>query len=80
MIHSVCYDISNYCATSFGEEEVTFTSTVLFMTSFILTYLILAVIGKYIWNKFLVSLVPSIKPVRSIWQILALVILFNVIF
>lgn len=79
MIHSVCYEIGNYCSTSFGDEEM-FTSKVLFVTAFILTYLILAFIGKYIWNEYLVSLVPSIKPVRSIWQILALVILFNIIF
>ena len=42
--------------------------------------LILLLIGEYLWNKVLVKVVTVVKPVNSVWQILALVILFKLMF
>jgi hypothetical protein len=33
--------------------------------------------GKYLWNTVLVSLVPAVKPAKSVWQILGLAILVS---
>ena len=45
-----------------------------FLTVFIILLLILF-FGKFLWNNVLVDLVPSIKPAKSVWQILGLAIL-----
>jgi hypothetical protein len=41
--------------------------------------LLLLLVGKYLWNTVLVSLMPFIKPAKSIWQILGLSILLGLI-
>ena len=33
--------------------------------------------GKYLWNTVLVSLIPAVKPAKSVWQILGLAILVS---
>jgi hypothetical protein len=44
------------------------------VTVFIMLSLVLFA-GKYLWNTVLVSLVPAIKPAKSVFQILGLAIL-----
>ena len=36
-------------------------------------------LGKYIWNNVLIELVAIINPVKSVWQILALMVLFHIL-
>ena len=38
------------------------------------------VIGKFLWNEVLCKIVSIAKPASSIWQILGLAILFNLIY
>jgi len=48
------------------------------LVSLITVFIILALIlfaGKYLWNSVLVSLVPGVKPAKSVFQILGLAIL-----
>lgn len=44
------------------------------LTVFLIFVLILF-FGKFLWNNVLVDLVPAVKPVKSVWQILGLAIL-----
>lgn len=48
------------------------------LTVFVIFILILLV-GKYLWNSVLVALIPAIKPAKSIWQILGLSILLSLV-
>lgn len=52
--------------------------------AFILTiFLYLAImssVGLYLWNNILAKLVSGVKPAKSIWQILGLVILTQLLF
>jgi hypothetical protein len=41
---------------------------------------IFLLIGKYVFNNVLVKVVPAIKPITSVWQLLGLSILFNMLF
>ena len=54
------------------------------LIAFILTvFLYLAIvsaIGMYLWNNVLTKLVPGVKPAKSIWQILGLVLLTQLLF
>ncbi len=45
-----------------------------FMTMIIMFVLVLLV-GKWLWNTVLVSLVTFVKPAKSVWQILGLAVL-----
>ena len=38
------------------------------------------IIGKFLWNEVLCKIVTIAKPASSIWQILGLAILFNLIY
>jgi hypothetical protein len=50
---------------------VDFTATVLV---FIITFVILGFVGKFLWNGIIVDLFSFAKPARSVWQILGLMI------
>ena len=48
------------------------------LVSLITVFILLVVIlfaGKYLWNNVLVTLVPAVKPAKSVWQILGLAVL-----
>jgi hypothetical protein len=42
-------------------------------------FLILLFFGKYLWNNVLVTLIPAIKPAKSVWQILGFAILLSLL-
>jgi hypothetical protein len=60
------------------EKESGKAALVSFLT-LIVILLLLLLVGKYLWNTVLVSLMPFIKPAKSIWQILGLSILLGLI-
>ena len=49
-----------------------------FITIFII-FMLLLLVGKYLWNSVLIALFPFVKPAKSIWQILGLSILIGLI-
>jgi hypothetical protein len=53
------------------------------MVSFFITYLIVYVIllfvGKWLWNTFLVDMFSVVRPVNSIWHLVALSILVKLV-
>ena len=42
--------------------------------TFLITIVILAFIGKYLWNQVVVDLFSFAKPAKSVWQILGLMV------
>lgn len=57
------------------------TTEVIFIAVFVIIYLILLIfVGKYLFNNILVKLVPGIKPVSSIWELIGLVVLLHLLF
>ena len=46
---------------------------------FIIGVLILSLVGKWLWNNVIIDLFTIAKPVRSIWQILGLMIFLALI-
>ena len=48
------------------------------LITLLIMWLIILLVGKYLWNNALVPLAPqSVKPAQSIWQILGLCILIQ---
>jgi len=46
----------------------------------IIYIIIILMIGKFLWNVVACKLVSIVKPADSIWQILGLAILFNLLY
>jgi len=46
----------------------------------LLTIVLVLLVGEFLWNKVLCKLVSVAKPVTSIWQLLGLMVLFNILF
>ena len=55
---------------------VDFTTMILV---FVLTIVILAFAGKYLWNNVIVDLFSFAKPARSVWQILGLMVFVSLV-
>lgn len=47
--------------------------------SFIIVELILLVIGKFLWNKIVIDIIPGLRRINSIWQLLGLSILIKLL-
>ncbi len=45
----------------------------------IIVYVIIAVVGKFLWNNVVVDLLSIARPAKSIWQILGLAILMSLL-
>ena len=46
----------------------------------VLFLLVLLFLGQYLWNNVLVKVVSGIRPVKSLWEILGLYVLFQILF
>lgn len=55
---------------------VNFSTVIL---SFIIALVILAFVGKYLWNNVVVDLVSFAKPAKSVWQVLGLMIFISLV-
>lgn len=47
------------------------------LLSLILAILIVAFVGKYLWNSTVAELFTIVRPVRSVWQIIGFMILLS---
>ena len=49
------------------------------LISFVIWLLVVLFVGRWLWNSVLVKLVSGVKPITSIWQILGLAVLINLL-
>lgn len=54
-------------------------TTIITIISFVILYILVLLFGQYLWNNILVTLVPAVKPVTSVFQLLGLTILLSLI-
>uniref|UniRef100_A0A6C0DRT8 Uncharacterized protein n=1 Tax=viral metagenome TaxID=1070528 RepID=A0A6C0DRT8_9ZZZZ len=59
-----------------SKSESNKVALVSFLTLLVVLFLLLFV-GKFLWNDVLIVLMPFIKPVKSVWQILGLALLIS---
>ncbi len=50
-----------------------------FLLALITVVILQLLLGKYLWNKFLVRIIPAVNPVRGVTDILALALLVHLI-
>ena len=63
-----------------GQKDMSDGNLLVLLITMFIVLAILLVAGKYIWNNVLVVLVPAIKPLESVTQLLLLWFLMNILF
>jgi hypothetical protein len=61
-----------------AKREV-YANSVAMLLSFVLAFVILAFVGKLLWNNVIVDLFGFAKPARSFWQIIGLMLFINLV-
>jgi hypothetical protein len=63
-------------STGRGESYKTVIASIL---SLIVSIIIVSFVGKYLWNASVAELFTVVRPVQSVWQIIALMLLLTLI-
>jgi len=71
--------ILNNLSTSFSMGKVV-PDLLVSLGTYLLFVIITLLFGEYLWNNILVKLVTVVKPIKSVWQLLGLMILFSLLF
>jgi len=60
-----------------GSKSQSFKSVVASILALIIAIIIIAIVGKYLWNVSVAELFTFARPVTSVWQIIALLLLVS---
>ncbi len=64
-----------------GDDKATSSrSALVAFITLVVMFLLILFVGKFLWNRVLVALVPAVKPAKSIWQILGLAVLISLMY
>lgn len=63
-----------------ADTNTTFTKVIPMLLAVITVILIQLLIGKWLWNNYLVKTIPAIKPLESVIDLLAISILVKLVF
>jgi hypothetical protein len=72
-------DKDNNNKSSFSYKQ-TLSYTMMLFSAFVITMVIVLLIGKILWNDYLVEVVPGIKKVDSVFQLAAIFLLTQMLF
>jgi hypothetical protein len=81
VIHSVSRATVEAFAADTGpavKREI-YANTVASLIAFVVAFIIVAFVGKILYNQVVVELFTFAKPARSFWQIIGLMIFINLI-
>ena len=62
-----------------GRREI-YKEVVAQLLALVIAILIVAFVGKWLWNNSVAELFTFARPVRSVWQIIALMLFLNLVF
>jgi len=60
-----------------SQRHESYKSVVASLLSLIIAILIISFVGKYLWNVSVAELFTFARPVQSVWQIIALMLLLS---
>jgi hypothetical protein len=63
---------------SSSHRQETYKNLVASLLAFVIAILILSFVGKYLWNSSVAELFTFARPVQSVWQIIALMLLMSI--
>ena len=60
-------------------KKESYTELAALLISFVISLIILSLIGKLLWNGIIVDLFSCVRPAKSYWQILGLFVFLSLI-
>jgi hypothetical protein len=79
-IQSACRAaVEGFADTAPNVKREVYADSVAVLLAFIVAFVIIAFVGKLLWNNVVVDLFSFAKPARSFWQIIGLMIFVNLI-
>lgn len=78
MLRDLCRAGIDCVSTPDGpEKRMGYREVIVSILAFILAVFIIAFIGRFLWNNSVVQLFTCVRPVHSVWQIIALLLLVS---
>lgn len=71
--------VEAFADTAPNMKREVYADSVATLLAFVIAFVILAFVGKLLWNNVVVDLFSFAKPARSFWQIIGLMIFINLI-
>lgn len=62
-----------------AKKQEVYSDTLAVLLAFVLSAVLLAFVGKLLWNNVIVDLFEFAKPARSFWQILGLMVFASLV-
>jgi hypothetical protein len=70
--------IEAFADTAPNVKREVYADSVAVLLSFVIAFVLVAFVGKLLWNGVVVDLLSFAKPARSFWQIIGLMIFINI--
>ncbi len=71
--------VEGFADTAPNVKREVYADTVSVILAFVIAFIILAFVGKLLWNGVVVELFSFAKPARSFWQIIGLMLFINLV-
>jgi hypothetical protein len=71
--------VEAFADTAPNVKREVYADSVAVLLSFMIAFILVAFVGKLLWNNVVVDLLSIAKPARSFWQIIGLMIFINII-
>ena len=79
-IQSACRAaVEGFADTAPNVKREVYADSIAVLLSFLFAFIVLAFVGKLLWNNVIVDLFAFAKPARSFWQIIGLMIFINLV-
>ncbi len=80
VIQSACRSmVEGFADTAPNVKREVYADSVSVLLAFVLAFVLLAFVGKLLWNNVVVDLFSFAKPAKSFWQIIGLMIFINLV-
>jgi len=71
--------VEGFADTPTVRKREVYTDTLAVLLAFVVAAVVLAFVGKLLWNSVIVDLFEFAKPARSFWQILGLMVFVSLV-
>jgi len=72
--------VEGFADTAPNAKREVYANSVATLLAFVIAFVILAFVGKLLWNNVIVDLFSFAKPAKSFWQIIGLMIFVGLIY
>jgi hypothetical protein len=80
LVQSACRSaVEGWADVPAVRKREVYTDTLSVLLAFVIAAVILAFVGKLLWNNVIVDLFEFAKPARSFWQILGLMVFISLV-